>query len=254
MSITIRESLKVFLAGLATAFLCAPRASATIVSSYAVQDGASVRGVAITDCQYAMGGSHTAYATVTVTSPSVRTAANSAQQLNYVSVYAWLPIIPEDGTFTVTNYARVWCPYANAFILAQLTSGTPTQILPYIFLSSVAWSPASIGMHGGTGGTATLTVTVTRSPGCQMTKVDVAESIYPAPSDMMLDLPPSTKATPNFSGTYASQGFVVSTDANNLKTGSIHGDGMIPDGTYDCAPLSGKPMAIAASPDVTVHQ
>jgi hypothetical protein len=67
-------------------------------------------GVGVTDSDYAMNNSHTAYATVTVTSPSGRRATNTGSDLGSVTVYTSLPLLGEEGYISARNVSEEYCP------------------------------------------------------------------------------------------------------------------------------------------------
>ncbi len=226
--------------------------SATILYASSTRSGANVVGTGTTDTQYAMQGSHTAYVTVTVTSPSGRSAMNSWHAYNSLTIYVSLPIFPDDGLFTVQNFGQEYCPAVGRIILAQLTQGGGTNIPGYLWLSTVYWDPGQITMKGGPNGTSKLTVSISKTLHCDMTSVNVGYNVHAITEGLVL-VPPLVGERPaSFSNGTATQAFAIETDGNNTKAGTVHGDGYIPNGT-SCPVGTGQSAVKAATPDLKVQ-
>ncbi len=220
-----------------TLLLCCAAAAVLVVFSRPALAGSAyvsfagwwpdIIGVGVTDSDYAMNNSHTAYATVTVTSPSGRTATNTGSDLGSVTVYTYLPLLGEDGYISARNVSEEYCPAVGRTFPNDPPPETGGNIDPYVFLSSVTAAPAEIERSGGDGGKSTIVVSAGKSPDCPMSSVSLAVSLHQVPSELKWIPPTATQVPVAFIGNTANQGFIVATSELNTTPGTIFADGMI---------------------------
>jgi hypothetical protein len=181
-------------------------------------------GVGITSSDYAMSGTHTAYATVTVTSPSGRSATNTGSEIGSVTVYTYLSLGDEDGNFTAANEGREYCPVVGVSF-SDGTQYTGTAIPPYMYVSGASVTPASLRRQGDDSGR--FRVEAAKSPNCTASSVDLAVIIFPNPSDLQVDRPAQDHVLASFVYNAASATFSFGTMNTNTKPGTIRLDGII---------------------------
>ncbi len=180
-------------------------------------------GSGTTDSDYEMGGIHTGYATVTVRSPSGRSAVNAGNNIGSVTVYTYLNLSGESGYFTSTNEAREFCPVVGV----SFSDGNPSQgtsIPPYVYVSSVSFSPTSMHVSNGT---STFTVTVGKSNTCTASSANIQANFSSANSQMSFTRPNPNYGDETFVNSIAQKSFTVTTSLDNHASGSIQGDGLV---------------------------
>jgi hypothetical protein len=183
-------------------------------------------GTGITDTNYAMNGQHTAYVTVTVKSPSGRSATNSASALNRVTQSAYIDLSGEDGWFGVWNEAKEWCPVAHMFYYYHDLGGGGGPVDPYVYISSVSADPPSIARRSET---SAVSVVAGKSSSCRDGSVSLQVNTHGSPGDLQFQ-PPSPNPTDAafLPGTYTARAtFNVMSGALNNTAGTISVDGLI---------------------------
>lgn len=130
--------------------LCLAAQVAAQNASYSVnlaRDGDYMISTAVTDTNYAMGGQHTAYATLTTRSPRLgRVQTLQAFQAPYVSVTDWMSIGLEDGTWTAENEPKEWCPVGLVYYTYPLAASY-ADVPKWVRLLDIpkTWTPEKIG-------------------------------------------------------------------------------------------------------------
>lgn len=227
------------------ACLSVPLSATTYVYADTTVSGTYVVGIGTTDTNYAMSGQHTAYATVTVTSPTNRTSTTVGSALNRVTAYDYLPMLPDDGVFSILNVAKEWCPAVHVFIFDGNASDTNT-ISPYVYLSSVSWSKSSIGRKLDV---ADLIITAGKSNGCHDTTVSL-QANFSSATPGLLFAPATGQTEASFTGNTAVGRITTGTTDDNPTAGNIQGDGLLT-GLPTCAKEGG--LVKTASPNLTVN-
>ncbi|MGJ5818870.1 hypothetical protein [Paludibaculum fermentans] len=183
----------------------------------------NVIGIGVTDSDYEMANSHTAYATVTITSPSGRTITSTGSNLGSVTVYAYLDLAGESGTYSVLNVAREFCP-AVGVSFSDGQSGTATVITAFVWIDSVTFTPSVVAQKNGK---SEFKAVVARSSTCGAASVDIDANIYPLTTNLkMLPVDPNHLSKP-FTDRLATFIFKVETAAENETGGSIQGSAAI---------------------------
>ena len=169
-----------------------------------------------------MRGQHIAYARVTVRSPSGRSLTQEFSDSNRVTTYTYFPFYPEDGTFTIENVAREYCPVVHMYF-SDGTQTTTKPIDPYVYLSTVTWSKATVNRQSVG---ADLIVSVTKSIGCTATSVQLQANFYTTTTGLKFG-PAFNEGPVAFVLQTAQKAFTVITDSGNTTAGIIQGDGLI---------------------------
>ncbi len=124
-----------------------------------VEDGTSMAAIAVTDTNYAMAGNHTAYATLTLRSPTGRSQTLTAFQAPYVTVQLIMPIDIDDGYWIATNEPSEWCPVGNVYYYYPQEAEGRT-VNPFVELLPVGpWNPSTVDA----GSSSSLSATVQSS-------------------------------------------------------------------------------------------
>lgn len=197
-----------------------------------------VIGVGVTDSDYAMANSHTAYATVTVASPSGRSVTSSGNALGSVTVFAYINLAGESGTFSVLNDAREFCP-AVGVSFSDGQASTATVIDPYVYVDKVTFSPPGVQRADSL---SNFSVAVVRSTTCTSATVSVFAGAYSMTPQLVISYPePHTG-----SGTFSPLGsatvvFRIGSAASNTTGGTITASGGI-DSAGTCK-MNGSPKS-----------
>lgn len=197
--------------------LCFMTAQGTVYYVSTSQSGDYVWVSGVTDTEYAMGGIHTAYATVAIESPTGRQTSNSSSAMRYTTADSFMPINNEDGLYTGTNTPEEYCPVANTtWSLSQ--SQQQTTIKPWVKLVQSVFVPSQIEYQSKT---TQLRVDVETSLGCAGA-VTVAYILTP-PTDMQLTAY-NGSGTALISGNSRAQiQFGTGTSNTNNVTGTVNG-------------------------------
>lgn len=203
--------------------LCGQILKAGTAYSDIAESWPNVIGIGVTDSDYAMANSHTTYATVTITSPSGRTITNTGSNLGSVTVYAYLDLAGESGTYSVINVAREFCP-AVGVSFSDGQSGTATVIAAFVWVDSVTFAPSVVARKNGK---SEFKVVVAKSSTCGAGSVELDANIYPLTTDLkMLPVDPN-HGSKSFVERLATFSFKVETAAENETGGSIQGSAAI---------------------------
>lgn len=218
---------------------------ATYVYIDAYRSGLTMVGTGTTDTNYVMGGQHTAYAKVTVISPSNRSLSNQMSAANRVTTWVYLPLDGEDGLFTAKNEAKEWCPVVRTFFNAALVTDT-LEVPAFTYMVSATWSQLSIPVKSGS---ADLILMAMKSHNCSATQIQLQATF--ASGDQGLGFEPrGVLGSPSYVGYVATQRFTVATTNGNSVSGSISGVGNIL--THFGCPAIGTPVKVA-TPDLLVR-
>ena len=220
-SLVSMRSLGVSVAVLALSGM--PLKATTYLYSSTTYGSGRVIGTGTTDTNYTMNGQHTAYANVTVRSPSGRSVTVSGSHLNAVTVTAYLDLAGEDGTFWTTNAGSEYCPVAKAS-WSDGTIDSQYGVTPYVYISNVTANPTSVARQSGS---STVTVNVGKSFGCGASSVRIDANTSSAPATLQFLVPNPSNATPDFANNVATATFRTSSMGTNTVAGSIIVDALV---------------------------
>ncbi len=232
-----------------TAFMASGQLKAGAAYATAYQSESYAVGVGVTDSAYAMGGAHTAYTTVTIRSPSGRSATGGSSEANIATSYAYLDLLTEDGPYTATNVAMEYCPYAGYFSDGEVEQ--TTTIRPFVQLVNTSITDSPMGKVEGH---APFTVTVAMSSACVGSVVVNAVITYPNGMGIHLRANP-----PDGDGIYHGDtasalrtlaggqswnfGYTIETTINNTQAGDSTATGYILTYPAACQPLGPTPSS-----------
>ncbi len=212
-------------------------AAEAAVTSVWIADGGDdhrIHVTAITDAEYAMGGTHTAYATAKIVSPSGRVAESTEWAEDWINAQVTLDIGSEDGTFLGYNWQpKEWCPFRQQFYYPPQQE-TSQNLPKWVAIISTS-APSAIGVSNSQG---TFRVTVKTSTTCAG-KIVVSGTLVENPPEIDAGI-----RAKKDDGGYSQTGvalydqdlsantstpydFIFGTNNNNTKTGSLQTVGAI---------------------------
>ncbi len=222
----MRSNLYLMACGLAVLILCWP-AQATVIAVFASESGNAIHTTAITDTEYEMDGTHTAYATAKIVSPSGRTAQSTDVQQNEAIAEVTLPLNGEAGTFMAYNWQpQEYCPRFER-LFQRDTGQQPVNVSPYVQLVRTELSESTIPVRNGE---TTFRVFLLTTEGCNgLVRVRTATTKWPNELSMKIQGLPGGAPHDSFAYVQATMDpqstatfeYLIYTTSINDKAGTI---------------------------------